>query len=135
MESACRDLIYENAQREMARFDLSATEYSVLATLRKSPPPHALRPSDIYRGMLLTSGGLTKVLKSLEGRGWISRHEDPDDRRGSIVQLTDAGIEFAQTVMRAVVGSDVAMLQRVTDAQTLDALSEALKPFTEILDR
>jgi len=130
-----RDLIFENAQREMARYDLSPAEYSVLSTLRKTPAPHALRPSDITKGMLLTSGGLTKVLKALEARALVTREEDPDDKRGSIVALTSVGIAFAEEVMHAVVGGDVAMLERVADAQALAKLADALQPFTEALDR
>jgi len=130
-----RDLIFENAQREMARHDLSPAEYSVLSTLRKTPAPHALRPTDITKGMLLTSGGLTKVLKALESRGLIRRDEDPDDKRGSIVTLTPDGVAFAETVMQAVVGSDVAMLERSADADAVEALARALQPFTEALDR
>lgn len=130
-----RDLIFENAQREMARFDLSPAEYSVLATLRKTPAPHALRPADITKGMLLTSGGLTKVLNALEDRGLIEREDDPNDRRGSIARLTASGVAFAEEVMHAVVGGDVAMLERVADADAVEALASALQPFTEALDR
>jgi len=130
-----RDLIFENAQREMARFDLSPAEYSVLSTLRKTPAPHALRPADITKGMLLTSGGLTKVLNALEGRGLIEREDDPNDRRGSIARLTAGGVAFAEEVMHAVVGGDVAMLERVADADAVEALASALQPFTEALDR
>ena len=129
-----RDLIYENAQREMSRFELSPVEYSVLATLRKTPSPHALRPSDIYKGMLITSGGLTKVLKSLEQRGLILREDNAADRRGSRVRLSAAGIELIETAMKTVIGSDIAMLQRVASPEQLDALAEALQPFTEKLD-
>ena len=92
-------------------------------------------PSDIYKGMLLTSGGLTKVLKTLEERGYVLREDDEDDRRGSLVRLTPAGIALAEQAMKTVIGSDVAMLNRVADAAQLDALAEALKPFTETLDR
>ena len=130
-----RDLIFENAQREMARFDLSPAEYSVLATLRKTPAHHALRPADITKGMLLTSGGLTKVLNALEDRGLIEREDDPNDRRGSIARLTAGGVAFAEEVMHAVVGGDVAMLERVADADAVEALASALQPFTEALDR
>lgn len=130
-----RDLIFENAQREMARFDLSPAEYSVLSVLRKTPSPHALRPSDITKGMLLTSGGLTKVLKALEDRGLIEREEDPDDKRGSIARLTPDGVTFTEAAMHAVVGGDVAMLERVADAGAVEALAAALQPFTEALDR
>ena len=78
-----RDVIFENAQREMAEFELSPAEYSVLATLRKTPAPHRLKPSDIYKGMLLSSGGLSKVLKTLEERGLVLREDDQDDTDAS----------------------------------------------------
>lgn len=130
-----RDLIYENAQREMSRFELSPVEYSVLTTLRKTPSPHALRPSDIYKGMLITSGGLTKVLKGLEHRGLLLREDDAADRRGSRVRLSAAGIDLIEIAMKTVIGSDIAMLQRVASPEQLDALAEALQPFTENLDR
>ena len=130
-----RDVIFENAQREMAEFELSPAEYSVLATLRKTPAPHRLKPSDIYKGMLLSSGGLSKVLKTLEERGLVLREDDRDDRRGSLVRLSPAGVELSERAMKAVIGSDIAMLNRVADTARLDALAEALKPFTESLDR
>lgn len=130
-----RDVIFENAQREMAEFELSPAEYSVLATLRKTPAPHRLKPSDIYKGMLLSSGGLSKVLKTLEERGLVLREDDQDDRRGSLVRLSPAGVELSERAMKAVIGSDIAMLNRVADTARLDALAEALKPFTESLDR
>ncbi len=130
-----RDLIFENAQREMARFELSPAEYSVIATLRRTPAPHELRPSDLYKGMLLTSGGLTKVLKGLEERGYVERHDDATDRRGTRVRLTAEGIAFAERAMKAVIGGDIAMLRRVAEPDELDALAEALRPFTETLDR
>ena len=129
-----RDVIFENAQREMSRFELSPVEYSVLATLRKTPSPHALRPSDIYKGMLITSGGLTKVLKGLEQRNLLLREDDDTDRRGSRVRLTTTGIELIEVAMKTVIGSDIAMLQRVASPEQLNALAEALQPFTESLD-
>lgn len=130
-----RDVVFENAQREMANFDLSPAEYSVLATLRKTPAPHRLKPSDIYKGMLLSSGGLTKVLKTLEARGYVLREDDEDDRRGSLVRLSAEGVALAEEAMKAVIGGDIAMLNRVADPAQLEALAEALKPFTETLDR
>lgn len=130
-----RDLIYENAQREMTRFGLSPVEYSVMATLRKRPFPHELRPSDIYKGMLLSSGGLTKVLKGLEQRALIERQDDEVDRRGCRVRLTPAGIDLAGRAMQSVIESDIALLRKAASPEHLEALAEALKPFTETLDR
>ncbi|MDX9716392.1 MAG: MarR family transcriptional regulator [Thauera sp.] len=130
-----REVIFENAQREMARFELSAAEFSVLSTLRKAPTPFERRPSEIYKGMLLTSGGLTKILKALEARGLIERVGDEADRRSSRVRLTSVGVEIAEAAMKAVIASDTAMLNRVADSAALDAIAESLRPFTEVLDR
>lgn len=129
-----RNLIYENAQREMSRFELSPVEYSVLTTLRKTPSPHVLRPSDIYKGMLITSGGLAKVLKGLEQKGLILREDNDSDRRGARARLSPAGIDLIEVAMKTVIGSDIAMLHRVASPEQLDALAEALQPFTENLD-
>jgi DNA-binding MarR family transcriptional regulator len=130
-----RDLVFENAQREMAAFGLSPAEFSVLSTLRRSSPPHELRPSQIYKGMLLTSGGLTKVLNTLEQRGLLERRAEAEDRRGCRVRLTPAGISLAERALQAVIGSDTAMLGRVAGLEQLDALAESLRPFTETLDK
>lgn len=129
-----RDIIFENAQKEMAHFDLSAAEYSVLATLRRTPHPHELRPSDIYKGMLLSSGGLTKVLKNLEERRLVERYADTEDRRGSRIRLSQQGIELAQAAMQSVISSDIAMLEKAADADQLAELADAMKRFTDRLD-
>ena len=41
--------------------------------------------------LMLTSSGTTKRLDRLEQAGLITRAPDPDDRRGTLITLTDAG--------------------------------------------
>ncbi len=79
---------------------LSLGEFDVLATLRRSPPPHTLTPSDIQKSMLITSGGLTKVLIELEHRGLISRMTKKDDRRVKPVNLSDAAMPLLDKTTR-----------------------------------
>jgi DNA-binding MarR family transcriptional regulator len=45
----------------------------------------------MYREALLSSGAITNRIDGVERRGWVKRHRDPDDRRGTIVRLTPAG--------------------------------------------
>jgi DNA-binding MarR family transcriptional regulator len=52
---------------------LSPSELDVLVTLRRSAAPWVLTPSEIQRALLITSGGLTKILQQLEGRGLVTR--------------------------------------------------------------
>jgi len=66
--------------------------YDVLATLRRAGPPYRLRPTEFTRTLMLTSSGTTKRLDRLELAGLIARTPDPDDRRGTLITLTEAGV-------------------------------------------
>jgi DNA-binding MarR family transcriptional regulator len=68
--------------------------HDILATLRRHGPPFQLRPTDLTNASMLTSSGTTKRLDKLEQAGLIARSPDPDDRRGTLITLTDAGREL-----------------------------------------
>ncbi len=70
---------------------LNAGEFSVLTALRRAGRPSQLSPSELSRGLLVTSGGMTKRLATLERRGLIKRAPAPDDGRSSLVVLTHEG--------------------------------------------
>jgi len=84
--------------------ELRESEYNVLAALRRSGAPYQLAPSDVSRGMLFTSGGLTPVLDRLENRGLIKREPDAVDRRKLKVQLTPAGMALHEEAFDSYVG-------------------------------
>lgn len=48
-------------------------------------------PTDVRRGMGVTSSRVAAILRCLERRGFVERAVDPADRRCAIVTLTDAG--------------------------------------------
>ncbi|HET9847252.1 MAG TPA: MarR family transcriptional regulator [Candidatus Dormibacteraeota bacterium] len=82
------------AQRQdeiFARYGLNRGDVGVLNALRTSPPPHRLSPTQLFRGLMLSSAGMTKVLDRLEQRGLVTRSPDPKDRRGVTIQLTADG--------------------------------------------
>ena len=48
-----------------ARHGMDAGEFDVLSTLRRSGPPYALRPTELFRSLMISSGGLTDRLNRL----------------------------------------------------------------------
>ncbi|GHA86164.1 MarR family winged helix-turn-helix transcriptional regulator [Modicisalibacter luteus] len=78
---------------------LQAGEFDVLATLRRSGAPYALGPTQLYEALLITSGGMTNRLDRLEKAGLIARTPNPDDRRGTLVSLTDQGLEIINRIV------------------------------------
>ena len=75
--------------------------HDVLATLRRTGPPYQLRPTDFAGQLMLTSSGTTKRLDRLEQAGLVARAPDPEDRRGTLITLTDAGHELIDAVTEA----------------------------------
>ena len=91
--------------------------HDVLATLRRLGPPFQLRPSDFAGTLMLTSSGTTKRLDRLERAGLIARSPDPEDRRGVVISLTDAGRERIDAVTAAHLDNERALLAGLTDAE------------------
>ncbi|MFY0622248.1 MAG: MarR family transcriptional regulator [Pelagimonas sp.] len=125
-----RDIVSERTAPVVQSFGLSEAGFDILVMLRAQPEPYRLTPSDLYRSLIMTSGGVTKVLKSLEENGWITRIAHPEDKRSSFVQLTTAGADHAENVIQAVSKNDAdifsAALTKEQHAQLVDTLLSAL---------
>ena len=88
--------------------------HDVLATLRRTGPPYQLRPSDFAGQLMLTSSGTTKRLDRLEQAGLITREPDPQDRRGTLITLTEAGHELIDAVTEAHLDNERELLGALT---------------------
>ena len=71
------------------KFDLLNSEVDVLASLFTHGK--ILSPTQLYDLTIFSSGGMTKVLKKLEAKGFIYRKEDENDKRCMLVCLTKSG--------------------------------------------
>ena len=72
---------------------MSLNEYDVLFNLSLQPERRA-RLRDINQLVLLSQPSVSRLIDRLVARGYVSKHPDPTDKRGTIVAITDAG--FAQ---------------------------------------
>jgi len=84
-------LVDRAMQETLDAFDLSHGEWKVLANLRRAGPPYRGKPGKLAKRLDLSSGAMTNRLDNMEARGLVRRLDDPADRRGVIVELTDAG--------------------------------------------
>ena len=75
----------------LVEFGLAEGEWKALNQLRLAGPPHRRSPGQLSEWAELSSGAMTNRIDRLEHGGLVRRLPDPDDRRGVIVELTDAG--------------------------------------------
>jgi DNA-binding MarR family transcriptional regulator len=70
--------------------DLSYVQFQVLATLGDSPAG-SRRMTDLADGVVYSRSALTYQAGLLEKAGLVTRAPAPDDERGTMVTITDAG--------------------------------------------
>ncbi len=99
----------------MGRHGLARSSWDVLASLRRAGPPYELSPTELYRGLMRTSGAMTNRLRRLEQSGLIERVPDPRDGRGLLVRLTDAGIERVDTIAEEHMTNERRLLEALDD--------------------
>jgi DNA-binding MarR family transcriptional regulator len=79
--------------------DLAVTEYDVLFTLSRCPSGR-LRLNELNDHVLLSQSSLSRLVDRLEKRGLVERMPAPDDGRGVLLKLTDAGAELQKQIGR-----------------------------------
>ncbi|WP_055480512.1 MarR family winged helix-turn-helix transcriptional regulator [Sphaerimonospora mesophila] len=72
--------------------DMESWEFDVLTALRRAGKPYELSPGALLRATLVTSGTMTNRIDRLAAAGLVTRNPDPEDRRGVLVRLTEAGL-------------------------------------------
>src|SRR5436305_14046535 len=68
----------------------------------------------------VSTGAMTNRLDKLEGRGLIRRARDPQDRRGVLLELTDAGQSHLEEYIEAGAGRERELLDDLTLAEKQD---------------
>ena len=106
--------------------------FDVLAALRRSGPPHTLPPRTLITQTLVTSGAMTNRIDKLEAAGLVTRHPDPDDRRGVLVALTPEGLALADRCLADLLARERSILRSLTaseQAELARLLRVVLGPF------
>ena len=116
--------IARRQEEVFGRFGLNRGDVGVLSALRIAGPPQQLSPTQLFKGLMLSSAGITSRLDRLEKRGLIRRHRHPRDRRGVVVELTDEGRAVLEQAVRANTDSEPELVGalRQKEMQTLAAL-------------
>lgn len=76
----------------------------------------------------MSSGGLTRRLDRLEEKGLISRLPDPNDRRGTVLKATKAGIVLALRAHKAHTEKEARLVSTLSENEkkTLENLLKKL---------
>lgn len=120
--------------RRDAFADLETWGFDVLAALRRAGAPHQLSPGQLMQVTMVTSGTMTNRLDRLEELQLITREQDPDDGRGSLVTLTKSGMRAVDAALESLLENERELLGSLTtkDRELLaELLSKLVTEFDE----
>jgi DNA-binding MarR family transcriptional regulator len=106
---------------------LSLNEYEALLTLARAPDSR-MRRVDLANSLLLTAGGVTRLLDGLERDGYVAREQCLTDRRVTYAVLTKAGRDKLREADR----SHTRQIRELFDAHYSQ---DELKQLAGLLDR
>ena len=124
----CAAILQRRLEETFARFDMSAWEFDVLATLRRAGAPHCMAPTALFSALMVTSGTMTHRLQRLESNGLVARVPNTKDARSMLVQLTPTGLALIDRAIEAHVANEAAILGALSAASVseLDGLLSEL---------
>ena len=124
--------LHHRLERASRSFDLSISQYRMLYFLSHGPR----RAAELAMESSIRKPSITSLLNTLESRGWISREEDPGDRRAICIRITDDGIsimrefeKYLQESLEEFLGPDVLDRYEVHVADSYEGVDADHGPF------
>ena len=93
-------------KRSRAGFGVSGADMRVLLALRRAGPSYALRPTELFRSLLVTSGAITKQVDRLMADGYVDRRPGPTRSGGFLIHLTKKGFRTADSALTSLLSID-----------------------------
>ncbi len=95
------DAVYQRMLADLHRAGFNDIVPAHFAVLRY-PGPEGRRPSDLAAEAGTSKQAMNYLLGQLERSGYLTRVDDPDDRRSTRIELTERGRAAARTIRATV---------------------------------
>ena len=120
--------IHRKELKTIKESGLTPAQFGVLEALYNKGD---LKICELIEKILTTSGNITVVIKNLEKDGLIQRKPDYNDKRASIISLTDKGKDVIEKILPNHINNIKEIFEVLTDDEKL-TLKNILKKFKNI---
>ena len=115
--SRLRRIMDSELEATFAEYRLNGADFAALVTLRRLDQPVGVSQRQLMQELRLTSGTVSVRVERLAERGLVTRSPDPQDRRNTLVALTEAGIALFERVVPAHLATERRLLSALTPEQ------------------
>jgi MarR family transcriptional regulator, multiple antibiotic resistance protein MarR len=114
------------------RHGIVTSQYEFLRYLREHP---GSRVADIAAEFAIGIGATSKGADRLERGGWIARQPNPDDRRSSLLVLTEEGVRLIDAAAQTFTERITELFGGALDASQISAAAQAFSLLRSALER
>jgi DNA-binding MarR family transcriptional regulator len=112
--------------------EVTQNEYDVLYEISKAPS--GLSMVEINRNILMTQGGVSRLVQRLEQRGLLERCADPSDARAALISLTPEGARLQRSVGSALARVVTSAMTRALSPEQMRQLRDLGRQITAVVD-
>lgn len=131
------DLVFDRIGRLLRPLNISAAGGLVLGILRDHG---AMAPSELGERLIVTRATVTGLLDSLQRRGFVTRSQNPADRRSLVVEITPEGLLVLQQLRTLIHHHEQTWMSALSDAElgvyieTLQRIQESVAAASDEVD-
>ena len=114
------------------RHGIVTSQYEFLRYLREHP---GSRVADLAAAFAIGIGATSKGADRLERSGWIARQPNPDDRRSSLLVLTEEGVRLIDAATQTFTERIAELFGGALDASQISAAAQAFSLLRSALER
>lgn len=128
----CISKIRRVAERLNQQSDEDSSEMGVLTMVVQpcNENKQRVRMTDISRNLFITKPAATQCVNRLVSKGWVTRVNDPDDRRVVYIEATESGTAQIERHTR----ERIELLERVSQSLGTEKTERLAILFNEFLD-
>lgn len=119
----------------LAKHDLKRNEYEILCSLLYSGAPYTMTPKEITAHAFKTPGAITNGLDNLESKGLVIRMPNSENRRSTLVGLTEKGEKLIRDLFPECSEMENELLQNIDSGELLQGIECMKKLLTEFEDK
>lgn len=108
---------------------MTQAEFMAVSAIWKAQTEHSDKPgvyvSTLAERLMISVSMVSKMLKTLEEKGWILRTVDPSSRRNTFVSLTDAGRSLYDTESQKIMATNQRVMEKMGREKIARLLADA----------
>jgi MarR family multiple antibiotic resistance transcriptional regulator len=114
------------------RHGIVTSQYEFLRHLREHP---GCRVADLAAAFAIGIGATSKGIDRLERHGWVARQPNPEDRRSSLLVLTEEGVRLIDAAEQTFTERVTELVAGALDTAQIAAAAEAFSLLRAALER